>query len=305
MSNTITAYFKGRVGVAEALYQNDYGIVMQFDGIDLPAHFDCYFSVSGAEEAIPGVGSDSRVAIPNAVLANSGKVVVHIPLHTGANDSEVEYIVYFKVIGRARPIDDGTPTQMTAIERALALLRSALSKWTNMKVSANTLDPWSAATADYSEGELTLGIPKGDPGVGITSVGFDEDNRLTLVLTDGQSATSEPITEKVNINAFLIDFSKKAILQSAEDTSVPLDMYGYEYSAEDKVFVFVNGAYCIPGIDYTIDSSGEEALISITKNVSASDVVAVRVIKARLDFELFVDSMLNEIVTSDNDSLMI
>ncbi len=127
MSNEITAYFKGRTGVAESVYQNDYGIVMNFDSIDLPAHFDCYFSILNQEEAIPGVGADRMVAIPNSVLANPGAVAIHIPMHTGSNDSEVEYIVYFKVIGRARPIDDGTPVQMTAIEQALALLQNPIT----------------------------------------------------------------------------------------------------------------------------------------------------------------------------------
>ena len=127
MSNTITAYFKGRVGVAESVYQNDYGMVMVFDGIELPAHFDCYFSIQNQEEAVPGVGVDNRVAIPNSVLANPGKVEIHIPLHTGSSDSEVEYVVYFRVIGRARPVDDGTPAQMTAIEQALALLQNPIT----------------------------------------------------------------------------------------------------------------------------------------------------------------------------------
>lgn len=126
MSNTITAFFKGRTGVAEAVYQNDYGIIMNFDSIELPAHFDCYFSVIGEDEAIPGVGADRQVVIPNACLAKAGNVTLHIPLHTGANDSEVEYVVYFKVIGRARPADDGTPVQMSAIERALALLQNPI-----------------------------------------------------------------------------------------------------------------------------------------------------------------------------------
>lgn len=126
MSNTITAFFKGRVGVAEAVYQNDYGIVMKFDSIELPAHFDCYFSVMGEDEAIPGIGADSQVVIPNSCLSKSGTVTLHIPLHAGTNDSEVEYIVYFKVIGRARPVDDGTPAQMTAIEQALALLQNPI-----------------------------------------------------------------------------------------------------------------------------------------------------------------------------------
>ena len=127
MSNTITAYFKGRVGVAESVYQNDYGIVMAFDSIDLPAHFDCYFSRLNQEEALPGLGADNRVTIPNSILANPGNVTIHIPLHTGEDDSEVEYVIYFKVIGRARPIDDGTPAQMTAIERALALLSQPIT----------------------------------------------------------------------------------------------------------------------------------------------------------------------------------
>lgn len=126
MSNTITAFFKGRVGVAEAVYQNDYGLVMNLDSLELPAHFDCYFSTLEQDEAIPAIGADGRVAIPNDCLTRAGNVTLHIPLHTGSNDSEVEYVVYFKVIGRARPVDDGTPVQMTAIEQALALLQNPI-----------------------------------------------------------------------------------------------------------------------------------------------------------------------------------
>lgn len=151
MSNTITAYFKGRVGVAESVYQNDYGMVMNFDSIELPANFDCYFSILNQEEAIPGVGADGMVAIPNSVLANPGAVTIHIPIHTGANDSEVEYVVYFKVIGRARPIDDGTPAQMTAIEQALALLQNPI---TNIEQIVNEALSFTGDTFDEMQQEL-------------------------------------------------------------------------------------------------------------------------------------------------------
>ena len=152
MSNEITAYFKGRTGVAESVYQNDYGIIMVFDGIDLPAHFDCYFSILNQDEAVPGVGADNRVAIPNTVLANPGNVTTHIPLHTGENDSEVEYVVTFKVIGRARPIDDGTPEQMTAVEHAIALLNEPISNIEDivneaLSFTGTTLDELKAADA--------------------------------------------------------------------------------------------------------------------------------------------------------------
>lgn len=151
MSNTITAFFKGRVGVAEAVYQNDYGLVMNLDSIELPAHFDCYFSTLEQDEAIPGIGADNQVAIPNDCLTRAGSVMLHIPLHTGANDSEVEYVVYFKVIGRARPIDDGTPTQMTAIERALALLSQPI---TNIEEIVNEALSFTGDTFDEMQEQL-------------------------------------------------------------------------------------------------------------------------------------------------------
>ena len=151
MSNQITAYFKGRTGVAEPVYQNDYGMVLNFDGIYLPSNFDCHFSVLGSDTAIPGVGADNRVAIPNTVLSHEGNVTVHIPLHTGSDDSEVEYVVYFKVIGRARPEDDGTPVQMTAIEKALALLSQPI---TNIEEIVNEALSFTGETFDEMRSDL-------------------------------------------------------------------------------------------------------------------------------------------------------
>ena len=124
MSNTITAYFKGRVGVCESVYQYDYGLVLVLDGINFHTAFDAYFSIENEEEAIPAIGQDDRVAIPNSCLANPGKVTLHVPEHTGQNDSEVEYIVTFKVIGRAKPVDDGTPADQVAIAAAIAALQT-------------------------------------------------------------------------------------------------------------------------------------------------------------------------------------
>lgn len=126
MSNEITAYFKGRAGIAESVYQNDYGIVLIFDGIELPTYFNCYFDTGGSDEEISGLGYDNRVVIPNSILARPGKVLVHIP-YTDTNKSRVEYVAGFNVIGRARPADYGTPAQMTAIEQALAMLQTPIT----------------------------------------------------------------------------------------------------------------------------------------------------------------------------------
>lgn len=144
MSNEITAFFKGRKGVAESVYQYDYGMVLVIDGLDFVNNFDCYFSTSGEDEAIPAIGSDNRVAIPNDCLTRAGDVTLHIPSHTGENDSEIEYVVTFKVIGRARPVDDGTEEEQSAVSKAIALLNH-----TNSSV-IETIDAYLDENADSS-----------------------------------------------------------------------------------------------------------------------------------------------------------
>ena len=152
MSNTITAYFKGRIGVCESVYQYDYGRVIVIDGIDdLTSAFDCYFSTTGEDESIPAIGQDSRVAIPNAALTRSGNVTLHIPLHTGENDSEVEYVVTFRVIGRAKPVDDGSEEDQTAISQAIALLRNPVE---NMEQIVNEALAFTGDTFAEMQQEL-------------------------------------------------------------------------------------------------------------------------------------------------------
>lgn len=125
MSNEITAYFKGRKGVCESVYQYDYGMVIILDSLEnLTGSFDCFFSTSGEDEAIPAIGADNRVAIPNEALTRPGDVTLHVPMHSAQNDSEVEYVVTFRVIGRARPVDDGSEEDKSAISQAIALLRN-------------------------------------------------------------------------------------------------------------------------------------------------------------------------------------
>ncbi len=155
MSNEITAYFKGRTGVAESVYQYDYGMVLVFDGIELPATFDCYFSNEGDEEATPAIGADNRVAIPNKCLSVPGTFTVHIPNHTGLNDSEVEYVVTIKVINRAKPVDDGTEEDQTAISQAIAALNHNNLPGLVPDIVTEWLDEHPEATTTVQDSSLT------------------------------------------------------------------------------------------------------------------------------------------------------
>lgn len=171
MSNQITAFFKGRSGVAESVYQYDYGMVLNLQDIELPTYFDCYFEVYGSDDAIPAVGTLNRVAIPNRCLETEGIVTLTIPLHTGQNDSEVEYVVRFRVIGRARPVDDGSAEEQSAISKALAWLQNPVDNIE--EIIKDSLDEYGDLSG-HSHGEIT-----NDGNINLTSA-ISPGDRLVI-----------------------------------------------------------------------------------------------------------------------------
>ena len=78
----------------------------------------------------------------------------------------------------------------------------AIDELENMTATAETLEPGSDATAVYSEGNLAIGIPKGEQGIrglqgetgnGIQSISLNPDYTLTISYTDGSEETVGPI----------------------------------------------------------------------------------------------------------------
>lgn len=248
MSNRITAYFRGRVGVTEAVYQNDYGIVMNFDDIDLPAHFDCYFSTPGEDEAVPAIGADNMVQIPNAILARSGRAELHIPLHTGANDSEVEYIVHFKVIGRARPVDDGTPVQMTAIEQALALLQNPIGNMEQIvnEALAFTGDTFAEMQAQLDADQAAFKTEvRGD----IADVESDFDNLNAQFQTAVSAVTVDSEVQNVRVGADNVTYASAGEAVRTQFTNLKSELNEY-----------VNGV----NKTFTISESGQQPALLVT-----------------------------------------
>lgn len=96
---------------------------------------------------------------------------------------------------------------------------AAMEAWTNMSAEAETLPAGSDATADYNEGVLSLGIPRGDKGeqgedgqdgtdgVGIASVALNSDYTLTITLTDGTTYTTTSIRGEQGETGLTPDFS--------------------------------------------------------------------------------------------------
>lgn len=230
MSNEITAYFKGRTGVAESVYQYDYGMVMVIDGLDFTNNFDCYFSTAGEDEAIPAIGSDNRVVIPNDCLTRAGDVTLHIPSHAGENDSEVEYVVTFKVIGRARPVDDGTAEEQSAISKAIALLNHTTSdvvERINAYLDENAAEPIQDWLDDHPEATTTVQ----DNSITMAKLSDGLQAKIDSISSDMKAAPFEHINNQDLLNCIYSWFDARNDLSYGNDSTtehVAVDEDGYK-----------------------------------------------------------------------------
>lgn len=95
-------------------------------------------------------------------------------------------------------------------------VEQAMDAWTSMTAEAETLPAGSEASASYSEGVLSLGIPAGpegapgqdgQDGVGIASVQLNSDYTLTITLTDGRTYTTTSIRGEQGETGLTPDFS--------------------------------------------------------------------------------------------------
>ncbi len=95
-------------------------------------------------------------------------------------------------------------------------VQNAVTLWTNMSAEAETLPAGSEASASYSDGVLSLGIPAGpegtpgqdgQDGVGIASVALNSDYTLTITLTDGTTYTTTSIRGEQGETGLTPDFT--------------------------------------------------------------------------------------------------
>lgn len=254
LTNEITAFFKGGTGVAESVYQYDYGRILVLEGIELPATFDVYFSHAGDEEATPAVGSDLRVAIPNSIISLPGIVTAYIPLHATQSDSEVEYVARFMVIGRAKPVDDGTTEEHNAIAAAIAALQNYTTNIRN--VLAEVLpDEVASQLADLEE-DIT------------SQLSVIEDEMLAYVreiatVVVGAVAGHYTINSKDSASSFTVASSKMSV-----------NINGYTYSAADRIDLYINGIK-LDGSEYSHSNNSGKIQFTLANYSTNADITAL------------------------------
>lgn len=129
-TNIIIAAFGGsRQCKTRALYQWDYGQVLQFVGLELPTAYTVHFSNQPTGEAKTGIGDEDGVTIPDEYLTTGLPVYAWLYLHTGDSDGETRYTVEIPVKARSRPVDEPpTPQQQSVIDQLLSALESGIDR---------------------------------------------------------------------------------------------------------------------------------------------------------------------------------
>ena len=128
-TNIVTAVFgASRVVKTRALYQWDYGQILQFEGLDLPDAYTVHFSNQGIQgTAKTQVGNADGVSIPDEYLTTGLTVYAWVYLHAGEDDGETEYAVIIPVTARPQPTEDEpTPVQQGVIDQAIAALNAGV-----------------------------------------------------------------------------------------------------------------------------------------------------------------------------------
>lgn len=215
--NTVTASLRSVMTRTRPLWQYDYGQVLVFADVTLPPSYEVHFANEPHGTATTAIGDEHGVEIPDIYLTTGKPIYAWLYLHNTDSDGETEYSVMIPVERRATVSDQPpTPVQQDAITQAIAALDTAMETTAydvadanmakeaaenardtilGMSAEATTLPAGSNATANYYNGVMTFGIPRGEKGEdgGISDVRLNGNSVVTDGVANLPLATSSAI----------------------------------------------------------------------------------------------------------------
>lgn len=197
--NVVVASFCfGKYATTRALWQWDYGIILTFDGIELPNSYQVHFANSdSAAVAKTETGDADGVEIPRAYLMTGLPVYAWVYLNTGSSDGETVYAITIPVQPRPKPEDiEPTPEEQSLIDQIIAALNAGVEAARDAQEAAETAashyprvisDYWYVWDVDegayVSTGVRALGEDGYSPTVTITAIAGG--HRVTITGADG------------------------------------------------------------------------------------------------------------------------
>lgn len=155
--------------------------------------------------------NNGKCIVPTEVLTDTGNVTVNLVGSIADGDTLTDRLTTYPckaVIVDADAKVEGDETESitpSQFEQFVEIVHDEVEQVTGMTAEAETLPAGSDATASYSDGVLSFGIPKGDKGAkgdtgntgatgnGIQSTVLNADYTLTITFTDGTSYTTPSI----------------------------------------------------------------------------------------------------------------
>ena len=118
----------------------------------------------------------------------------------------------------------------------------------------------------------------------------------------------ETLTGQLQVNTYIEEYTKQRTL-TPNAPNVALNMSGYVYSAEDIIYVYLNGLLCVKNTDYTIDTSGSTVYIRFNNlnnftETHVSNIADVRILKSKIGFSTLATPNGDPIVTNNNEEII-
>ena len=197
----------GRYTVTAPIIKEDYGLYLQIEGIELPETYEVDFSNDEhSGTSVTMIGNSDGVLIPSQFI-RSGKDVFAFLYHVGEDYGRT--IFKFRIPNKLRPDrtdETPTPEEQSVIDQTIAALNEAKAEWEGMSAEAVTLPPNSKATAEYANGVLTIGVPRGADGGGEGGGGVDlypatKNSLGGIIVGEDLQVTSTGLLSVVKANA--------------------------------------------------------------------------------------------------------
>ena len=117
----------------------------------------------------------------------------------------------------------------------------------------------------------------------------------------------ETLTEQLLIQTYIQKFEKTVIAPwSDSNPEVALDMQGYTYDSSDVLLVFINGLKAVRDVDYSVFVSNPTKIILTAETATTEDqTINIFVFKSKIGFNTLIDANSDEIITSNNDNIVV
>lgn len=100
------------------------------------------------------------------------------------------------------------------------------------------------------------------------------------------NAWFESLTEELNVNTYIEQYTKFVQVTASDSKIIPLNMTGYTYESTDIIFVFLNGLCAAETYDWLLDTSASppELHVNLVGSTNVTDDIDIRVLKSKIGF---------------------